>query len=189
VPTELGSLCIARMYCLVALQMPEDLDKVKEEVDQRTVQAAPFPFDSKMEDVSQLFSQWGTVRQVRLLRYESAAVFSGRVFVEMATQAEADAVLKETIQHHGAQLRLQTKPDYQAAVDKVWAPGSSASHCTAHGRSICVWPELCSVANACYHGSFARVKRLARFHHSEASDRNQFASCRQQRLQTTQRTR
>jgi RNA recognition motif. (a.k.a. RRM, RBD, or RNP domain) len=118
-----------------ALQMPEDLDKVKEEVDKRTVQAAPFPFDSKMEDVSQLFSQWGTVRQVRLLRYESAAVFSGRVFVEMATQAEADAVLKEAIEHHGVQLRLQSKPAYQAAVDEVRPLVSIGSHSTVRGRS------------------------------------------------------
>lgn len=104
---------------LAAMQMPDNLDEIKEVVDRRTLQAAPFPFNTTMEQVAELFGAWGSVRQVRLLRYESAAHFSGRVLVELGSQEEVDAVLAKTVVHEGVQLRMQSKQAYHAALDAV----------------------------------------------------------------------
>jgi hypothetical protein len=103
--------------------MPQDWEAVKASVEKRSVHAAPFPCTETIESIGKLFSKFGTVNQVRLLRAFDAttkhAYFRGAVVVEMSTQEEADALLKASIEHQGPALRLQSKADYLESLREV----------------------------------------------------------------------
>jgi hypothetical protein len=103
--------------------MPQDWEAVKASVSKRSVHAAPFPCTETIESIGTLFSKFGTINQVRLLRAFDAATkhayFGGSVVVEMSTQEEADALLEASIEHGGAILRLQSKAAYLEALREV----------------------------------------------------------------------
>ena len=105
------------------VQMPTDWDPIKAAVAKRSVHAAPFRCSETIESVGMLFSEHGTVNQVRLQRVPGAngkgTHFAGSAIVEMATQEAADALLAATVERHGATLRLQSKGAYLQALKDV----------------------------------------------------------------------
>jgi hypothetical protein len=61
-------------------------------VDERSLYASPFPYDTSLDAVQELFAQHATVRSVRLRRHLTSKDFKGSVFVELGSKEEADKV-------------------------------------------------------------------------------------------------
>ena len=99
--------------------MPKSWTEVMKAVDARSIHAAPFPFDVTLDQLAAFFKTWGTVNQIRMQRWPSSKLFKGTAFVEMSTQAEADALLSANAKYAGAPLRTLTKPAYSEQLAEV----------------------------------------------------------------------
>jgi hypothetical protein len=106
-----------------ASQMPESWDEIIAAVSARTIHVACLPFMANLETIGECFRKYGTVNQVRLLKYFSQMpehkMFRGTALVEFGSREEAQAVLGNTVEFDGCAVRLQTKADYEAAVKEV----------------------------------------------------------------------
>ena len=71
--------------------VPDEAELAKA-IDERSLYAAPFPFDAQLDEVAALFAKAGAVNCVRMRRHLSSKSFKGSVFVEFASQEEADKV-------------------------------------------------------------------------------------------------
>ncbi|XP_062020533.1 la protein 1 [Rosa rugosa] len=88
-------------------------EEVIEQVDIRTVAAAPLEFDVKLEDVETFFGQFGKVNSVRLPRHVAdKKLFCGTALVEFSTEEDANKILKETLNYEGVQLELKPKKEF-----------------------------------------------------------------------------
>uniref|UniRef100_A0A0E0DFQ7 HTH La-type RNA-binding domain-containing protein n=1 Tax=Oryza meridionalis TaxID=40149 RepID=A0A0E0DFQ7_9ORYZ len=89
------------------------LDEIMEQVDSRTIAASPFPYNVKLEDVQSFFAQYGKVNSVRLPRHiADKRHFCGTALVEFSEEAEANAVLKNTLVFAGADLEIKPKKEF-----------------------------------------------------------------------------
>lgn len=75
-----------------------DVEEVAAQMEARSLYAAPFPFDTGLDQLQTFFSQEGAVRSVRLRRHLGTADFKGSVFVEFQTPELAAEVY--TCTHH-----------------------------------------------------------------------------------------
>ncbi|XP_050364471.1 la protein 1 [Argentina anserina] len=90
-------------------------EEVIEQVDIRTVAAAPLEFDVKLEDVEAFFGQFGKVNSVRLPRHVAdKKLFCGTALVEFSTEEDANKILTETLNFGGVQLELKPKKEFDA---------------------------------------------------------------------------
>ncbi|KAL6212580.1 hypothetical protein ACLB2K_017798 [Fragaria x ananassa] len=88
-------------------------EEVIEQVDIRTVAAAPLEFDVKLEDVETFFGQFGKVNSVRLPRHVAdKKLFCGTALVEFSTEEDANKILTETLTYGGVQLELKPKKEF-----------------------------------------------------------------------------
>uniref|UniRef100_A0A7N0U9C1 La protein 1 n=1 Tax=Kalanchoe fedtschenkoi TaxID=63787 RepID=A0A7N0U9C1_KALFE len=88
-------------------------DEVIEQVDSRTIAAAPLPFDVKVDELEAFFGQFAKVNSLRLPRHVAEKrVFSGTALIEFSTEEEAENVLKQSLTYAGAELELHPKKDY-----------------------------------------------------------------------------
>ncbi|KAL6216457.1 hypothetical protein ACLB2K_009680 [Fragaria x ananassa] len=88
-------------------------EEVIEQVDIRTVAAAPLEFDVKLEDVETFFGQFGKVNSVRLPRHVAdKKLFCGTALVEFSTEEDANKILTETLNYGGVQLELKPKKEF-----------------------------------------------------------------------------
>uniref|UniRef100_A0A0D9W6Q7 HTH La-type RNA-binding domain-containing protein n=1 Tax=Leersia perrieri TaxID=77586 RepID=A0A0D9W6Q7_9ORYZ len=91
------------------------LDEIIEQVDSRTIAAAPFPYNVKLEDVQSFFAEYGKVNSVRLPRHiTDKRHFCGTALVEFAEEEEANAVLKNSLVFAGADLEIKPKKEFDA---------------------------------------------------------------------------
>ncbi|KAL9226817.1 hypothetical protein vseg_002586 [Gypsophila vaccaria] len=90
-------------------------EEVIEQVDTRTVAAAPLAYDVKREDVESFFSEFGKVNSVRLPKHVSSkGVFCGTALVEFSTEEDAEKLLKQTLVFACANLEFKPKKDFDA---------------------------------------------------------------------------
>ncbi|KAI7838439.1 hypothetical protein COHA_007702 [Chlorella ohadii] len=87
-------------------------DEVSREVDSRSIYASPFPFDATLDALSDFFRQHGEVRCVRMRRHLTSKDFKGSVFVELASEAEAEKVRGLSLVYEGAPLSMEPKLAY-----------------------------------------------------------------------------
>ncbi|KAL6207745.1 hypothetical protein ACLB2K_018699 [Fragaria x ananassa] len=88
-------------------------EEVIEQVDIRTVAAAPLEFDVKLEDVETFFGQFGKINSVRLPRHVAdKKLFCGTALVEFSTEEDANKILTETLNYGGVQLELKPKKEF-----------------------------------------------------------------------------
>ena len=62
-----------------------DLEEAAAKLEERSLYAAPFPFDTGLDQLQAFFSEQGAVRSVRLRRHLGTADFKGSIFVEFQT--------------------------------------------------------------------------------------------------------
>lgn len=78
-------------------------------VDERSLYAAPFPFDASLERLSTFWSSVGPTNGVRLRRHAVSKDFKGSVFVEFSTQAAMEGVSSDPQQVQRMSLAKQVK--------------------------------------------------------------------------------
>ncbi|KAK9789966.1 hypothetical protein WJX73_008316 [Symbiochloris irregularis] len=83
-------------------------------VDERSLYAAPFPFDATLERLSAFWSSVGPTNGVRLRRHAVSKDFKGSVFVEFSTQEAMKEVLGKDLEFEHAALRMEPKLEYMA---------------------------------------------------------------------------
>lgn len=88
--------------------------EITAEIDARSLYARPFPMDSDIDNLTNFFSTHAPVNCVRMRRVLGNKHFKGSVFVEFASQADADKVLAMKLEYQGAELHLEKKLDYLA---------------------------------------------------------------------------
>ncbi|PSS01185.1 La protein [Actinidia chinensis var. chinensis] len=89
--------------------------EVLEQLDNRTIAAAPLEYDVKLEDVESFFSQFAKVNSVRLPRHVAdKRFFCGTALIEFSTEEDVEKVLKQSIVYAGAELELKPKKDFDA---------------------------------------------------------------------------
>ncbi|XP_021739211.1 la protein 1-like [Chenopodium quinoa] len=99
------------------LNKPEE---VIEQVDSRTIAAAPLPYDVKLEDVESFFSQFAKVNSIRLPRLVSHKnLFCGTALVEYSTEEDAEKIMAQNLTYAGADLELKPKKDFDAEREKL----------------------------------------------------------------------
>lgn len=77
------------------------------QIDQRSLYASPFPFDTPLDAITDLFHQRAPVNCVRMRRHAESKDFRGSVFVEFADEAAAQKV-PCVYKHHLSQAFLQS---------------------------------------------------------------------------------
>jgi lupus La protein len=99
--------------------LPEFDEQRRRDMDARTIYAKGFPRDTEttLEEIEKVFSSLGgTVRSVRMRRFPSTKLFKGSVFVEFATEQDAQHVLSlrppPQPNHVRQPLLLMTKQAY-----------------------------------------------------------------------------
>ncbi|PSR91248.1 La protein [Actinidia chinensis var. chinensis] len=89
--------------------------EVLEQLDNRTIAAAPLEYDVKLEDVESFFGQFAKVNSVRLPRHVAdKRFFCGTALIEFSTEEDVEKVLKQSIGYAGAELELKPKKDFDA---------------------------------------------------------------------------
>lgn len=68
-----------------------------------------FPSRVTIEDVSDFFAKFGTVKSVRLRYRKDTKEFKGSAFVEMGSNEEAQAVVANKVEYEGKELLVMTK--------------------------------------------------------------------------------
>lgn len=63
-----------------------------QDIEGRSLYAAPFPHDSTLDDLMAVFSEHAPVNSVRMRRHLNSKDFRGSVFVEFATNEDAGKV-------------------------------------------------------------------------------------------------
>jgi len=77
----------------------------------RTIYVKGWPLQTTLEDVEKFFAPYGTVLSVRFRRYDNKnKVFKGSLFVEFATEEEAQSVLNIKPQPPISEINVDTKP-------------------------------------------------------------------------------
>jgi hypothetical protein len=66
--------------------------QVTKELDERSLYASPFPYDSSLDAITSFFQQHAPVKSVRMRRHLTSKDFKGSVFVEFAAKEEAEKV-------------------------------------------------------------------------------------------------
>eukprot|EP01098_Paradermamoeba_levis_P008419 TRINITY_DN3491_c0_g1_i1.p1 TRINITY_DN3491_c0_g1~~TRINITY_DN3491_c0_g1_i1.p1 ORF type:complete len:377 (+),score=152.38 TRINITY_DN3491_c0_g1_i1:86-1132(+) len=89
-----------------AIPLPENDTSIK-----RTIYAKRFPEGTTIEEVSDFFAAHGKVLCVRL-RKTKEKIFKRSVFVEFATEEEAQEVVKKKLTYQGEELTLMMITDY-----------------------------------------------------------------------------
>ncbi|GAQ77777.1 lupus La protein, partial [Klebsormidium nitens] len=77
--------------------------------DARSIHATPFPWNISLEEVHDFFAGHAQVKSVRLRMKAGTKLFSGSVFVELATEDEAKGLLDKDLEFQGAKIRVQPK--------------------------------------------------------------------------------
>lgn len=67
-------------------------DEAIEGMDNRSIYACPFPFDSTLEQLQTFFSQYALVKAIRLRRFLPSKDFKGSIFVEFEEPEAAQKV-------------------------------------------------------------------------------------------------
>lgn len=80
----------------------------------RTIYAKPFPTDITIDAVKAFFEPHGKVNCVRLRKNFKTKSFKGSVFVEFASDAEANAVIKKELKYDDKPLEMKLKAVYEA---------------------------------------------------------------------------
>ena len=80
----------ARVRRTVALTSAE---QAMMQIDQRSLYASPFPFDTSLDAITAFFSEQAPVNCVRMRRHAESKDFRGSIFVEFADQETAEKVL------------------------------------------------------------------------------------------------
>lgn len=91
------------------------VDDLIEQLDTRTIAAAPLEYNIKREDIESFFTQYGKVNSVRLPRHVAdRRLFSGTALIEFSTEEDAEKVLKQNLVYGGIELELKSKKDFDA---------------------------------------------------------------------------
>ena len=77
---------------LVALQAPVSLDDAAKQADERSLFVAPFPYNANLDVLTDFFNKEAPVNAVRLRRHITSKDFRGSIFVEFASQEDANKV-------------------------------------------------------------------------------------------------
>ena len=80
----------ARVRRTVALTSAE---QAMMQIDQRSLYASPFPFDTTLDAITAFFSEQAPVNCVRMRRHAESKDFRGSIFVEFADEETAQKVL------------------------------------------------------------------------------------------------
>ena len=73
--------------------MNASLDEAAWQADERSLFAAPLPYNANLDVLTSFFSQEAPVNSVRLRRHAASKDFRGSVFVEFASKEDAAKVL------------------------------------------------------------------------------------------------
>ncbi|CAM8889800.1 unnamed protein product [Rhodiola kirilowii] len=88
-------------------------DELIEQVNSRTIAAAPLPHDVKSEDLESYFSQFAKVNSVRLPKHiAEKRVFCGTALIEFSSEEEAENILKQSLTYADVLLELKPKKEY-----------------------------------------------------------------------------
>ncbi|GIL71586.1 hypothetical protein Vretimale_716 [Volvox reticuliferus] len=89
-----------------------DENEIARAVDARSIYARPFPMESTVDAITEFFSNYAPVNCVRMRRHMRSKGFKGSVFVEFASQEDAEKVLAMSLVFEGAPLRMQRKVEF-----------------------------------------------------------------------------
>ncbi len=69
-----------------------DAETITKSIDERSLYAAPFPFDASLDAIQDMFAGHGPVNCVRFRRHMASKDFKGSVFVEFTSKEAAEEV-------------------------------------------------------------------------------------------------
>jgi lupus La protein len=108
-PSLVVSDDLTRVRRATALPPAEDIAK---DIDSRSIFASPFPFNTSLDELTDLFQALGDVKSIRLRRHLASKDFRGSIFIEFSSKEEAAKVLEKELVHQGAPIKLEWKAEY-----------------------------------------------------------------------------
>lgn len=108
-PSLVVSDDLNRVRRATALPPAEDIAK---DIDSRSLFASPFPYNSSLDELTDLFQGLGDVKSVRLRRHLASKDFRGSIFIEFSSKDEAAKVVEKEVVHQGALIKMEWKTAY-----------------------------------------------------------------------------
>ena len=86
-----------------------DVEAARAQLERRSLFCSPLPWNATMSGIEDEFGKYGQVKSVRMRRHANSKDFRGSVFVEFATEEEAEKVMQMEVVAFGAKTTMQKR--------------------------------------------------------------------------------